>query len=82
MHGSSILAFRVDRCASSPSFITLPGADTVDYKTTTLNALAASVPVVVGIGNRASDITAYMNAGVVPSAIFVKLPSTRMRSAR
>ena len=58
----------------APSFITLPGSDTVDYKTTTLAAIAAEVTVVAGVGNRASDLTAYTNAGLDPSAIFIKLP--------
>src|SRR5262249_46033441 len=36
----------------SPSFITLPGADTVDYKTRTIGALeAAGLEVAVGVGN-------------------------------
>ncbi len=58
----------------SPSFITLPGADTVNYKTRTLTALANDVSVVAGVGNRASDITAYTNAGVDASTILIKLP--------
>ena len=58
----------------SPSFVTLPGAATVTYKTTTLTALAESLPLALGIGNRASDITAYTNAGMRPGDIFVELP--------
>jgi hypothetical protein len=58
----------------APGLITLPGADTVTYKTTTLTALAASFPLALGIGNRASDITAYTNAGLHPGDIFVALP--------
>jgi hypothetical protein len=56
------------------SFVTLPGADTVDFKTAELEALSASVELTAGVGNRASDITAYSNAGLDPSAIFIKLP--------
>ena len=58
----------------SPSFLTLPGGDTVTYKSTTITALADSLPVVMGIGNRASDITAYAAAGISPTSTFVKLP--------
>jgi hypothetical protein len=58
----------------SPSFITLPGEDTVELKTTLLGDLAAVIPVVAGVGNRASDIEAYTNVGIDPKAIFVKLP--------
>src|SRR5262249_3766997 len=59
----------------SPSFITLPGADTVDYKTRTIGALeAAGLEVAVGVGNRASDITAYSASGVAADRVFGKLP--------
>ncbi len=53
----------------SPSFITLPGGDTIDYKTSTVGALA--LPVQWGVGNRASDITAYTNVGLAGDAIFI-----------
>ena len=56
----------------SPSFVTLPGGDTIDYKTQTIGALA--LPVVMGVGNRASDVTAYGNVGLSATATFVKLP--------
>jgi hypothetical protein len=56
----------------STSFITLPGSDTVDYKTQTIEAL--SLPVVMGVGNRETDIEAYTNVGLAPTTIFVKLP--------
>ncbi len=58
----------------SPSFVTLPGGDTVDYKTQTISALEAGMKVVVGVGNRDSDITAYTSAGVAADRIFIKLP--------
>lgn len=58
----------------SPSFLTLPGGDTIAYKSSTLTALADALPVVMGIGNRASDITAYADAGLAADATFVKLP--------
>lgn len=54
------------------SLVTLPGKRTVALKTTTLAALR--VPIAAGIGNRASDITAYRNAGLTPDRIFINLP--------
>jgi phosphatidate phosphatase PAH1 len=57
----------------SPSFVTLPGGDTVDYKTSTFEALvAAGLDLAAGVGNRASDIAAYRNAGVAADRIFVE----------
>ena len=57
------------------SFITLPGSASVDYKTGVLNALtASSFEVSAGVGNRATDVTAYTNAGVTADRIFIKLP--------
>src|SRR6185436_10268135 len=59
----------------APSFITLPGGDTVDYKTRTAQALAdAGLELAAGVGNRASDITAYGNAGIAPDRIFIEVP--------
>jgi hypothetical protein len=59
----------------SPSFLTLPGGDTVAYKTATLAALAdAGLALAAGIGNRASDVDAYRTAGVRADRIFIKLP--------
>jgi LNS2 (Lipin/Ned1/Smp2) len=54
------------------STITQPGAKTVAFKTGVLRALR--IPVAVGIGNRASDIAAYANAGLSPSRILINLP--------
>ncbi|HWO20428.1 MAG TPA: hypothetical protein VNO30_16780 [Kofleriaceae bacterium] len=54
------------------STITQPGAKTVAFKTGVLRALR--IPVAVGIGNRASDVAAYANAGLSPSRIFINLP--------
>jgi hypothetical protein len=54
--------------------VLLPGSATVDYKTRTLDELAAELPIALGVGNRASDIEAYTNAGVAPDRIFIKLP--------
>jgi len=59
----------------SPSFLTLPGGDTVDYKTQTIAALSnAGLEVAAGVGNRASDVTAYTNTGVTPDRIFIEMP--------
>jgi hypothetical protein len=59
----------------SPSFVTLPGGDTVDYKIRTISALtAAGFGVSAGVGNRASDVTAYTDAGVVADRVFIELP--------
>jgi hypothetical protein len=59
----------------APSFITLPGDATAAYKASSLGALeAARLDVALGIGNRASDESAYRQAGVAPRSIFLKLP--------
>jgi phosphatidate phosphatase PAH1 len=59
----------------APSFITLPGGDTVEYKARTASALAASgLALAAGVGNRASDITAYGDAGIATERIFIELP--------
>jgi phosphatidate phosphatase PAH1 len=59
----------------SPSFVTLPGGDTVDYKTQSMQAIsAAGLAIRAGVGNRATDVTAYANAGVATDRIFIKLP--------
>jgi phosphatidate phosphatase PAH1 len=57
------------------SFVTLPGADTVDFKARAVSALtAAGLAVAAGVGNRASDITAYGAAGLAADRIFIELP--------
>ncbi|MBA3395516.1 MAG: hypothetical protein H0T89_22905 [Deltaproteobacteria bacterium] len=58
------------RLASSA--VTMPGASTVAFKTTTLRQLP--VRIAAGVGNRASDIKAYRNAGLTPDRIFINLP--------
>jgi hypothetical protein len=59
----------------APSFLTLPGADTVAYKTGALRALtAAGFALSAGVGNRASDVTAYRNVGLAADRVFVELP--------
>jgi hypothetical protein len=52
--------------------ITKPGPKTVAFKTGVLRSLR--IPVVAGIGNRASDIAAYANAGLAPGRILINLP--------
>ena len=57
------------------SFLTLPGGDTVDYKTRAISALAAAgLDVAAGVGNRASDVTAYTNVGLATDRIFIEMP--------
>jgi hypothetical protein len=53
--------------------VTVPGADTVEFKRNAINSLAA-FKVAAGVGNRASDITAYTEAGLPAERIFIKLP--------
>ena len=57
------------------SFVTLPGSDTVDFKTRTITALTASgLSLSAGVGNRASDVAAYTNSGLDADRIFIELP--------
>jgi len=56
-----------------PPIVTQPGADTIEFKMDALGALA-DFSLEAGIGNRASDIAAYANAGLSPDRIFIKLP--------
>ena len=56
----------------SKSMVTLPGKSSVAHKSTTLGSLG--VAIAAGVGNRASDITAYRNAGLTPDRIFINLP--------
>jgi phosphatidate phosphatase PAH1 len=58
----------------SSSFVTLPGGDTVNYKTGVLTKIAEDFDITAGVGNRKTDIQAYTNAGVAPTRIFIKLP--------
>jgi hypothetical protein len=59
----------------SPSFVTLPGSDTVDFKASAMAGLtAAGFSLAVGVGNRATDIEAYAQAGVAADRIFIELP--------
>lgn len=55
--------------------VTLPGEPTVAFKSAAFAELADhGFAIGMGIGNRASDITAYTNAGVPARSIFIKLP--------
>src|SRR5690606_5156374 len=54
------------------SIITIPGEDTVAFKTAAL-ARVAGLQLEAGIGNRASDITAYTNAGLAADRVFIRL---------
>ncbi|HUJ62821.1 MAG TPA: hypothetical protein VLX92_30170 [Kofleriaceae bacterium] len=58
----------------SDSFVTLPGQDTIDYKTQTIGALAQGLTIAAGVGNRDSDITAYTDVAVPADRIYIKLP--------
>lgn len=55
------------------SIVTIPGEDTVEFKTAALAELDGFT-LVAGIGNRASDIAAYTNARLSPERILIKLP--------
>ena len=56
----------------APGTFARPGKAAIAYKTKTLRALG--VPIVAGIGNRKSDITAYSNVGLAGNRIFIHLP--------
>src|SRR3954470_22503692 len=58
----------------SPSFVTLPGGDTVEFKAGALSALsAAGFALSAGVGNRATDVAAYAGARIAATRIFVEL---------
>jgi len=57
------------------SLFLLPGASTIDYKSSTLDELKSTgLKVGVGLGNRASDAQAYGHAGVPGDRVFLKQP--------
>ena len=58
----------------SESFVTLPGADTVNYKTSTFKNIDTNLTIAAGVGNRASDIEAYSNIGLTAAQIFIETP--------
>ncbi len=55
------------------SIITIPGEDTIDFKSSALASLAG-FDLIAGFGNRGTDIAAYIEAGLTPERIFIKLP--------
>lgn len=55
------------------SIITLPGEDTIEFKSEALASLGG-LKLIAGFGNRATDIDAYRNAGLSPDRILIKLP--------
>jgi LNS2-like protein (lipin/Ned1/Smp2) len=67
VHGFPRGPLRLARAA-----VTQPGPRTVAFKTAVLRALR--IPLAAGIGNRASDIAAYANAGLAPGRILIELP--------
>jgi phosphatidate phosphatase PAH1 len=62
----------------APSFVTLPGGDTVAFKTSAIAALAsAGLALHAGIGNRETDIEAYAASGLASDRIYIELPEFR-----
>ena len=59
-----------------------PGRDTVAFKTRALHALERAFTIEAGLGNRASDVTAYTAAGLPAAHIFIKLPEFTSELAR
>jgi len=55
------------------SIITLPGEDTIEFKSDALASLGG-LTILAGFGNRATDIDAYRTAGLSPDRILIKLP--------
>ncbi len=53
--------------------VTLPGTATVKFKRAVVEPLVARFDIVAAIGNRASDVTAYTDAGVSADRIYVKM---------
>lgn len=49
-----------------------PGSSAIKYKSNTLSAI--TVPIIAGIGNRKSDITAYSSIGLTGKQILIHLP--------
>jgi len=55
------------------SIITMPGDDTIEFKSSALARLA-TFSLLAGIGNRATDVAAYTDAGLSADRVFIKLP--------
>ena len=59
----------------APDLFTLPGQESIDFKTGAMTDLENSgLDIVIGIGNRASDVTAYAQEGVAADMTWMKLP--------
>jgi len=56
------------------AIVTLPGSSTVSFKRDIAAPLASRFDIVAAIGNRATDIDAYRDAGIAGDRIFIKLP--------
>ncbi len=54
--------------------ITKPGPKTVRFKADVLREIERSMPIHAAIGNKATDIAAYREAGIAGDRIFIKLP--------
>jgi phosphatidate phosphatase PAH1 len=54
--------------------VLLPGSATSEYTAGVFDALAAELPIAIGVGNRETDIDAYAHAGLAGDQIFIKLP--------
>lgn len=64
--------FPVGALRLAPSVVMIPGQPTLDFKRDAMTAL--SLPVTVGIGNRAHDVQAYRAVGVTGTRVFALLP--------
>jgi len=63
------MAFRAVRSASRPQLLVRPGGAQLEFKKRTLRALG--VPIIAGIGNRATDIASYRDIGLAPDRILI-----------
>jgi hypothetical protein len=54
--------------------ITLPGKASIDFKRAVIAPFIERFDIAAAIGNRASDVTAYTEAGIAPDRIWIKLP--------
>jgi len=55
------------------SFVTLPGGDTIAFKAQAIEAATgAGLVIAGGIGNRATDVSAYEKVGLPPARIFIE----------
>ena len=58
----------------APGLFARPGAASLTAKKRVLAELAGRFTFAAGIGNRASDVAAYREAGIAPEHIYMKLP--------